>query len=390
MKDTSLDVGMYSDPFTMEKIFLNFAGVNPVKVQADGSFAVNLEISPDFEKKYSGEIIEVRIKMTAVSQCCEKEDLYGEYGENLTGPFVYKHEIFDELYQKLQASVYVLVGDEVKEYDIETPERVEVPEDYGETEIWIEPELTNDHRFIYIHGKSNLLEGTEIKGAYYAQPNDVLPQESGLPYRTYVQPDGTFLLRVGYESFTNEGILKVYSRPDNEIHDPSHVIYETYGENFEKMSGEYVKDYEEGGKMIEFIYEPEALGIEAPKHTSITEEDGELKVQVPDDVLFDFDKSDLKADAQQVLEEVIDLLESLEDNTSIEINGHTDNQGDEEYNVVLSEKRAESVEAYLQENGNLDHLNISMNGYGMERPIASNEDEEGREKNRRVEIVINP
>ena len=182
----------------------------------------------------------------------------------------------------------------------------------------------------------------------------------------------------------------MFSHPDLEIHDPEKLIYEAYGENFEKMSGDYVVDYEEGGKRIYFTYEPEALGVEAPEDTRLTEQDGEIKVEVPDDVLFDFDKSDLKADAQQVLEEVIDLLESLEDNTSIEINGHTDNQGDEEYNVVLSEKRAESVEAYLQENGNLDHLNISMNGYGMERPIASNEDEEGREKNRRVEIVIHP
>lgn len=103
-----------------------------------------------------------------------------------------------------------------------------MPDDYGETDIWIEPELTNDHRYLYIHGKSNLLQGTEIKGAYYAHPDDILPQESGLPYRTYVEPDGTFLLRVGYESLTNEGILKIFSRPDTESHDPKQLIHEAY------------------------------------------------------------------------------------------------------------------------------------------------------------------
>lgn len=50
------------------------------------------------------------------------------------------------------------------------------------------------------------------------------------------------------------------------------------------------------------------------------------------------------------------MLESLEDGTTIEINGHTDNQGEEQYNLELSEKRAASVEAYIQENGDLGHL----------------------------------
>ena len=386
---TKIGVQMYSKPFTMPQVFQNWEGA---EVQSDGTFQTELELPDNFYKDYSGSYIELELSVSTTSMfgnSLEFEDVYGKYGEKFEGPFVYEYEVFDEVYKEVYVPVYILVGDDVKEYVIETPEREPLPDDYGDTEIWIETELTNDHRFFYIHGKSNLLQGTEIKGAYFAHPDDILPQAQGLDNRTYVQPDGTFLLRVAYDSLTDEGFIHVFSRPDKESHDPKTKILETYGENFEKLSGEYVVDDEEGGKMIEFFFEPEDLGVEPPENTSLTEEDGELKVQVPDHILFDFDKSDLKPEAQNVLDEVIDLLEELDDGTSIEINGHTDNQGDEQYNLQLSEERAAAVEKYLIDHGNLSHLNISKKGYGMSKPIASNEEEEGRERNRRVEIVIN-
>lgn len=129
--------------------------------------------------------------------------------------------------------------------------------------------------------------------------------------------------------------------------------------------------------------------MDAPEDSLVTEDDGELKIQVPDDVLFDFDKSDLKTDAKTTLDEVIDILEALDDGENVHINGHTDNEGDADYNLKLSKERAASVEAYLSNNGDLSHLNIEMNGYGETQPVESNEEEEGRAKNRRVEIVFN-
>lgn len=113
-----------------------------------------------------------------------------------------------------------------------------------------------------------------------------------------------------------------------------------------------------------------------------------MKIQVPDDVLFDFDKSDLKSDAKDTLKEVIETLEDLDDDTAVQINGHTDNEGEPDYNQDLSEERAEAVEKYLSDNGDLSHLSIETKGYGESDPIESNEDEEGRDRNRRVEIVI--
>jgi outer membrane protein OmpA-like peptidoglycan-associated protein len=84
------------------------------------------------------------------------------------------------------------------------------------------------------------------------------------------------------------------------------------------------------------------------------------------------------------------LLETLQHNADLrfEISGHTDNQGAPEVNMTLSHKRAESVVAYLVSNG-IDSKRLEAKGYGETRPLASNDDEEnGRELNRRIEVAV--
>jgi outer membrane protein OmpA-like peptidoglycan-associated protein len=71
----------------------------------------------------------------------------------------------------------------------------------------------------------------------------------------------------------------------------------------------------------------------------------------------------------------------------IEINGHTDNIGSDQYNLNLSEKRANSVTDYLVENG-IANQRLVAKGYGETMPKATNETEEGRQVNRRVEFAI--
>src|SRR5699024_3136788 len=114
----------------------------------------------------------------------------------------------------------------------------------------------------------------------------------------------------------------------------------------------------------------------------------EYKIRVPDDVLFDFDKSDLKAPAKETLNEVIALLEAVEAEEVVQVIGHTDDQGADDYNLKLSKERAQAVEAYLLENGDVDHLTFESIGYGKTKPIESNQTEEGQQKNRRVEIIF--
>jgi len=103
-------------------------------------------------------------------------------------------------------------------------------------------------------------------------------------------------------------------------------------------------------------------------------------------IFFDTDKYDLKKESYTELEFLLKLLKSQEGMT-IEIGGHTDNQGSADHNRILSEKRAKAVYQYLIEQG-IDAGRLSYKGYGITRPIADNNTEEGRAQNRRTEVQI--
>ena len=104
-------------------------------------------------------------------------------------------------------------------------------------------------------------------------------------------------------------------------------------------------------------------------------------------VFFDVGKTELKTLSVAELEKVLDLLKNNE-HLKVQINGHTDNTGNAVMNKNLSLKRASSVVEYLISKG-IDSNRVSAKGFGSERPIVSNDDEEGgREVNRRTEIEI--
>ena len=104
------------------------------------------------------------------------------------------------------------------------------------------------------------------------------------------------------------------------------------------------------------------------------------------DILFDFNKSDLRQEAQLGLAKVSVILEQYPE-MHISVEGHTDNVGSEDYNLKLSEKRAQSVYDFLVSQG-VPAERLDTKGYGMTQPVASNETAEGRQKNRRVDLVI--
>ncbi len=104
------------------------------------------------------------------------------------------------------------------------------------------------------------------------------------------------------------------------------------------------------------------------------------------DILFEFDKYTLNADARKVLEKLVGIIKAKYPNNEIIVEGHTDNIGSDEYNQNLSEKRAQTVAAYLK--NTLGHDKISYRGLGKSKPLADNVTSEGRQKNRRVEIII--
>ena len=104
------------------------------------------------------------------------------------------------------------------------------------------------------------------------------------------------------------------------------------------------------------------------------------------EVLFAFDSAQLTPAAQEQLVGLMDKLKNA-DVLSIKVVGHTDSQGTDAYNQALSERRASSVAAFLLEQG-LTPDKLTSQGMGESQPVADNASEEGRAKNRRVELVI--
>jgi outer membrane protein OmpA-like peptidoglycan-associated protein len=111
-----------------------------------------------------------------------------------------------------------------------------------------------------------------------------------------------------------------------------------------------------------------------------------IVIDFKEKVLFGFDRSDLGANAATNLDKLINVLNKYPD-TDIKILGHTDNKGTDTYNLGLSERRAASVSSYLKDHG-ISSSRVSTKGMGENDPIASNDTEEGRSQNRRVEFVI--
>jgi outer membrane protein OmpA-like peptidoglycan-associated protein len=104
------------------------------------------------------------------------------------------------------------------------------------------------------------------------------------------------------------------------------------------------------------------------------------------DILFDVNKATLKADLKTSLAKVAGIL-SVYQEFHVIVEGHTDNTGSKEHNLKLSEQRAKGVLDFLVEQG-IDSKRLTSKGLGMSMPIADNKTKEGRQKNRRVDLVI--
>jgi outer membrane protein OmpA-like peptidoglycan-associated protein len=111
-----------------------------------------------------------------------------------------------------------------------------------------------------------------------------------------------------------------------------------------------------------------------------------IKITFDSGILFDVNKATLKPASMTNLQKLATILNKYPD-TNILIEGHTDNTGSDEYNLELSEKRAQSVSNYLA-SLNVDPTRFTIMGYGESQPIATNNTVEGRAQNRRVDLAI--
>jgi outer membrane protein OmpA-like peptidoglycan-associated protein len=119
----------------------------------------------------------------------------------------------------------------------------------------------------------------------------------------------------------------------------------------------------------------------------------EIRVELPGDVLFDFDKTNLKPAAQETLKKLATIIRA-KSKGSVLINGYTDSKGNDPYNQKLSQGRANAVKQWLTTQGGISTVALQTRGFGKANPVAPNtrpdgsDDPDGRAKNRRVEVII--
>jgi len=111
-----------------------------------------------------------------------------------------------------------------------------------------------------------------------------------------------------------------------------------------------------------------------------------IKITFDSGILFDVDKSDLKAEAQENISKLAVILNKYED-TNILLEGHTDSDGAEDYNMALSERRARAVQNYLAQQA-VAGARMTATWYGESQRVADNDTVDGKAANRRVEVAI--
>lgn len=147
----------------------------------------------------------------------------------------------------------------------------------------------------------------------------------------------------------------------------------------------YVVKYKGFGEDMEYTE------LEIPGVDGLVNFDFDITYELPKtytlkNVYFDTGKSTIKAESNTALNQLAEVMLSKK-KLKIEIGGHTDNVGSVESNQKLSQDRAEAVKTYLVKKG-VDATRVVSKGYGSSKPIASNDTDEGKQKNRRTEVVI--
>lgn len=337
-------------------------------VEDDGSFY--------FEYDHYASDISVTLRLAVNG---ENIDHYGTYFEKATGPQVYKTEQMG----KYHVQTTFITDITKRTIPLEIPDWSNQPSDYGEPKVWMEVDVSSDHKYLYFNGKSNLIEGSMVGGNLMDANDQLIP--FSFDY-VYVNPDGSFFMRVPYMDLRPGMYIPITLELDSNSWEN---VIEAYGEKGEKLEGELLKsdtDYQ----YIEKIVRIDVPKFEIPEEFDLTLEEKEIKIQIPDDILFDFDNSHLKPEAKEALVQIIGELEKLPEGTIVHINGHTDNVGDPAYNMDLSEKRAETVFQYINKYGIVDHLKVNTYGFGETEPRFPKDLELYRAQNCRVEIVIKP
>ncbi len=146
------------------------------------------------------------------------------------------------------------------------------------------------------------------------------------------------------------------------------------------------------GKVLDLVFRVEDLGGKV-QDLQVKETSQEIRIELAADVLFDFDKADILPKAQEALKQAATIIRENAKGT-VRVEGHTDAKGSDAYNQKLSERRAAAVKTWFTDKEGIRNAEFSTAGFGAKRPKVSNtkpdgsDDPEGRQQNRRVEIIV--
>ena len=146
------------------------------------------------------------------------------------------------------------------------------------------------------------------------------------------------------------------------------------------------------GQVIDLALAVDVAGPVVPD-LAIRETARELRLELPADILFDFDQATIRPAAAQALHRAAELIRARASGP-VRVEGHTDAKGGAAYNQRLSERRAEAVRRWLVQREGLASVGFATAGFGASRPVVANtapdgsDDPAGRQRNRRVELVF--
>jgi len=237
--------------------------------------------------------------------------------------------------------------------------------------------------------KQPLLNTQDQLLAMAAQPITNLKVEKAVEV---TKPKMTLLKGIVYDAKTNEPLEAILNLIDNE----KNVILASFKSN--AATGKYLvtlpsgKNYGIAVQREGYLFHSENFNLPADaEYQEVTKDIPLKKIEIGNaivlkNIFFDFDKATLRPESYNELDRLVQLL-TENPTIKVEISAHTDSKGSDEYNLKLSQKRAESVVNYLIGKG-IPASRLIAKGYGETQPIDTNDTEEGRQNNRRVEFKI--
>ncbi len=232
----------------------------------------------------------------------------------------------------------------------------------------------NAYEFYYVNQQTKKREKKQVKGEYYS-----------LLYELRTASGSRVQDMANLEFFENYKAAAIEKGGEIAYEDRDQLVFTIQRDDGgmtwcrvtlnARMGQQYLVIIDEKGFEKSMTFGPQELKAALDK-------DGKVLLY---GILFDLDKAALKPESVKQLQHIVSLMATYTD-LNLEIQGHTDSQGSDDYNMTLSGKRAQTVCTYIELFG-IQPDRMLPKGYGETLPVASNDTEDGRSKNRRVELV---